>query len=268
MLHVPSLYQMLMNNPLFAKIDFSFNKVCISGASPFSREGIEALESYIGKGKLVEIYGMTEASPLISMNPFKGKKKPGSVGVPLQDTMVRIVDIESGTKDVSIGEAGEIIVQGPQVMKGYHNKPEETAHALRRLNGGTWLFTGDIARMDEEGFIYLVDRSKDMLNVGGFKVFSREVEEALYRHPDVEFCAIVGIPDPKRSDSEIVKAVIQLTKYAKAKRQEDVRDGIAEYCKENLAPYKNPKQIEFVEAMPLTAVGKVDKKALKQRAAY
>lgn len=267
MLHVPSLYQMLMNNPLFGKIDFSFNKVCISGASPFSKEGIESLETFIGKGKLVEIYGMTEASPLISMNPFRGKKKIGSVGLPLQDTMVRIVDIESGTRDVPVGEPGEIIVQGPQVMKGYHNKPEETVHALRRLNGGAWLYTGDIARMDEDGFIYLVDRSKDMLNVGGFKVFSREVEDALYRHPDVEFCAIVGIPDPKRPDSEIVKAVIQLTGEAKARRQEELRASIAEYCKENLAPYKNPKLIEFVEAMPLTSVGKVDKKALKQGAA-
>lgn len=264
MLHVPSLYQMLMNNPLFGTIDFSFNKVCISGASPFSKEGIEALESYVGKGKLVEIFGMTEASPLISMNPFKGKKKIGSVGVPLQDTMVRVVDIESGTKDVPIGEPGEIIVQGPQVMKGYHNKPDETANTLRKLNGGTWLYTGDIARMDEEGFIYLVDRSKDMLNVGGFKVFSREVEDTLYRYADIESCAIIGIPDPKRPDSEIVKAVIQLTKDAKAKKPEDVRGAIAEYCKENLAPYKNPKQIEFVDAMPLTSVGKVDKKALKK----
>ncbi len=266
MLHVPSLYQMLMNNPLFGRIDFSFNKVCISGASPFSKEAIRELESYVGGGKVVEIYGMTEASPLIAMNPFKGKKKIGSVGVPLQSTKVRLVELGTGTKDVPPGEAGEIIVQGPQVMKGYHNNPGETAHALRELDGSTWLYTGDIARMDEDGFLFLVDRSKDMIIVGGYKVFSREVEDALYRNKNVESCAVIGVPNPDRPDSEIVKAIIQLTGEAKAMAPETTRAEIADYCRENLAPYKNPKVFEFVDAIPLTSVGKVDKKALKKSA--
>ncbi len=266
MLHVPSLYQMLMNNPLFGNIDFAFNKVCISGASPFSREAIQRLESFVGRGKVVEIYGMTEASPLIAMNPFRGKKKIGSVGVPLQSTGIRIVDLETGKKDVPVGEPGEVIVRGPQVMKGYHNKPDETAHALREMDGKTWLYTGDIARMDEDGFIFLVDRSKDMIIVGGYKVFSREVEETLYRNRFVEACAVIGVPNPDRPDSEIVKAILQLTAEAKAMEQGKVRAEIADYCRENLAPYKNPKLIEIVNALPLTGVGKVDKKALKKRA--
>ena len=263
MLQVPSLYQMLMEDPAFAKIDFSTLNACISGASPFSKEGINALEAIVGKGKLVELYGMTEASPIITMNPLRGTKKIGSVGVPLQGTVVKLVDVETGKKEVALGEVGEIIVLGPQVMRGYHNKPEETDNTLREFQGAKWLYTGDVARMDEDGYFYIADRTKDMLIVGGYKVFSREVEEVLSEHPAVDSCAIVGIVNPDRPDSQIVKAVIQLTKDAQAKNQEQVNKDILEYCKENLAPYKVPKMIVFMEAIPLTAVGKVDKKALR-----
>jgi long-chain acyl-CoA synthetase len=263
MLQVPSLYQMLMEDPAFAKIDFSTLNGCISGASPFSKEAINALEAIVGKGKVVELYGMTESSPIITMNPLRGTKKIGSVGVPLQSTRVKLVDVETGKKEVALGEVGEIIVLGPQVMKGYHNKPEETDNTLRDFQGAKWLYTGDVARMDEDGYFYIADRTKDMLIVGGYKVFSREVEDVLSEHKAVELCAIVGITNPERPDSQIVKAVIQLTKEAQGKDQEEIKKQILEHCKEDLAPYKVPKIIEFMVAIPLTAVGKVDKKALR-----
>jgi acyl-CoA synthetase (AMP-forming)/AMP-acid ligase II len=263
MLHVPSLYQMLMDNPKFSKIDFSGCEVCISGAAPFSKEAMTALENIVGKGKIVEIFGMTEASPLISMNPLKGEKRLGSVGLPLQNTRVKIVDVETGTIEMPLREAGEIIVQGPQVMKGYHDKPEDTNVTLREFKNEKWLYTGDIGWMDEEGYLYLVDRAKDMLIVSGFKVFSREVEETLYQNGSVHLCAIIGIPNPKRSDSQIVKAFIQLTEEAKNKDHETIKKELLNHCQENLAAYKVPKIIEIIEAIPLTAVGKVDKKALR-----
>ncbi|MGD0854243.1 MAG: AMP-binding protein [Dehalococcoidia bacterium] len=264
MLMVPSLYQMLIDDPAFSMIDFSSCKACISGASPFSKEAINALEAIVGKGKVVELYGMTEASPIITMNPLNGKKKIGSVGIPLQSTQIKLVDVESGTREVAMGEVGEIIVHGPQVMKGYHNKPEETTNTLREFQGAKWLYTGDVASMDADGYFSIADRTKDMLIVSGYKVFSREVEEVLSEHKAVELCAIIGIKNPERPDSQIVKAVIQLSKDAQAKGQEEVKKEILEHCKENLAPYKIPKVIVFTDSLPLTAVGKVDKKVLRK----
>jgi acyl-CoA synthetase (AMP-forming)/AMP-acid ligase II len=263
MLHVPSLYQMLMDNPKFSGLDFSGCEVCISGASPFSKEGMTALENIVGKGKIVEIFGMTEASPLICMNPLKGEKRIGSVGLPVQNTRLKVVDVETGTREMPMREAGEIIVNGPQVMKGYHNKPEDTNHTLREYKNEKWLYTGDIGWMDEDGYFYLVDRAKDMLIVGGFKVFSREVEEILYQHGSVNLCAIIGIPNPKRPDSQIVKAFIQLTEDSLNKDRDQIKKELLNLCQENLSPYKVPKIIEIIDAIPLTAVGKVDKKALR-----
>ena len=263
MLHVPSLYQMLMDNPKFSKIDFSGCEVCVSGAAPFSKEAMTALEDIVGKGKIVEIFGMTEASPLICMNPLKGEKRICSVGLPLQNTRLKIVDVETGTKEMPLREAGEIIVQGPQVMKGYHNKPEDTDLTLREYKNEKWLYTGDIGWMDEDGYLYLVDRTKDMLIVGGFKVFSREVEEVLYQHEAVHLSAIIGLPNPKRPDSQIVKAFIQLTDESLNKDREILKKELLNHCQENLAPYKVPKIIEIIDVIPLTAVGKVDKKALR-----
>jgi len=261
--NVPTLYQMLLDDPGFKKLDFSPAKIFVSGAAPFAVESIRAFEAVVGQGKVVELYGMTETSPVITCNPVEGNKKIGSVGVPVSNTHVRIVDVETGTDIMPVGEPGEIIVRGPQVMKGYHNKPEETDHAMRDHDGKIWLHTGDVARMDEDGYFFIMDRSKDMLIVGGYKVFSREVEETLYQHKAVEFCAIVGKPDPKRPGSEIVKAVIQLSKDAQNQDADTLKDNIKTYCRENMAPYKVPKIIEFIDAIPLTAVGKVDKKALR-----
>ncbi len=261
--NVPTLYRMLLDDPKFRALDFSKVRACISGAAPFSPEAIRALEDVVGKGKVLEVYGMTETSPLITVNPYLGKKKVGSVGLPLPNTRVRIMDVETGTHDVPVGQEGELVVNGPQVMAGYHNKPDETAHAVREHDGLPWLHTGDVARMDDEGFVFIVDRAKDMLNVGGYKVFSREVEDTLYQHPAVSYCAIVGVKDPKRPESDIVKAVIQLNAENLSKDPEALKSDILEFSKKNMSPYKVPKIIEFTQAIPLTAVGKVDKKMLR-----
>ncbi|MBU0995721.1 MAG: AMP-binding protein [Proteobacteria bacterium] len=263
MANVPTLYQMLLDNPMFKTLDFSPLKACISGAAPFSVESIRAFETLVGKGKVLEVYGMTEASPILTMNPYKGIKKIGSVGIPVQNTKIKIVDLETGKKELKSGEEGELIANGPQVMKGYHKKPGESDHALRKFQDDVWLYTGDVAKMDEDGYITIVDRAKDMLIVGGYKVFSREVEETLYQHPAIEFCAIVGLPNTDREGSEIVKAVIQRTSDTKRKDAETLKADILNFCRENMAPYKVPKIIDFVDAIPLTAVGKVDKKALR-----
>ncbi len=261
--NVPTLYQMLLDDPGFTKLDYSPAKIFVSGAAPFAVESIRNFEAVVGTGKVVEVYGMTETSPIITGNPLEGKKKIGSVGVPVSNTHVRIVDVENGGEVMPVGESGELIVAGPQVMKGYHNKPEETDLVLREHDGRIWLHTGDVARMDEDGYFYIMDRSKDMLSVGGFKVFSREVEETLYHHAAVEVCAIIGEADPKRPGSEIVKVVIQLASGAKSDSPEAVKSDILTYCRENMSPYKVPRIIEFIDQMPLTAVGKVDKKALR-----
>ena len=222
MTNVPSLYQMLLETPEFKSLDFSSIKACISGAAPFSVEAIQAYEAVVGEGKVLELYGMTEASPVLTMNPHRGRKKIGSVGVPIQSTWLKIVDLESGTREMPFGESGEIIAHGPQIMKGYYNQPEETAHALRELDGRQWFYSGDIGKMDEDGYLYVVDRAKDMLIVGGFKVFSREAEETLYEHPAVDYCAFVGVPNPDRPDSQRVKAVIQLKAAYRTKSREEM----------------------------------------------
>jgi acyl-CoA synthetase (AMP-forming)/AMP-acid ligase II len=265
LVNVPSLYMILVEQPGFHKLDFSNLSFCISGASPFPAESIRQLEAVVGKGKVLEVYGMTETSPLVTMNPRFGLKKIGSVGIPMPSTRVRLVDLDTRSRPAPVGEEGELIVAGPQVMRAYLNKPEETGIALREHDGETWMHTGDIARMDEDGFFYIVDRAKDMLSVGGFKVFSREVEEKLYEHPAIELCAIIGLPNPKRPDSEIVKLVLQLSAAFKDRNPEQVKEDILSFSRENFAPYKAPKVIEIVDSIPLTPVGKVDKKALRSQ---
>ncbi|MEW6350473.1 MAG: AMP-binding protein [Thermodesulfobacteriota bacterium] len=263
LLNVPSLYMMLMEDPAFRKLDFSAARLWVSGASPFPAEAIRELEAIIGPGKVMEVYGMTEASPLITMNPLERLRKTGTVGVPIPSTRVRLVDLDQGTHQVPVGTEGELIASGPQVMKGYLNKPKETAYALREHDGEIWLHTGDIARMDQDGFFTIVDRSKDMLNVAGFKVFSREVEEKLYEHPAIEVCAIVGVPNPKRPGTEIVKLVVQPKAAFREQDTEKLKSDIIAFAREHFAPYKVPKLVEFTNALPMTPVGKVDKKALR-----
>lgn len=262
--NVPSLFLMLLSEPDFRKLDFSNLSYCLSGAAPFPVDKINELENIVGKNKMVEVWGMTETSPLITVNPIKKDKKIGSVGLPLPRTKFRIVDLETGTKEVPIGEEGELICCGPQVMKEYLNKPEETKKTIREIGGERWMYTGDVGKMDENGFVYVVDRAKDMLIVGGYKVFSSEVEDKLHKHPAIAMCAIIGLPNPERPDSEIVKLVIQKSEEYKDKPDGDVAEEIKTFAKKILAPYKVPKVYECVESIPLTSVGKIDKKSMRK----
>jgi len=263
--NVPTLYQLLLANPLFATIDFSSLKFALSAAAPFNVDSINKLESYVGKGKVVEVYGMTEG--MISLNPVFGKKKIGSVGLPGPNIKVKIVDTENGIKEMPIGEPGEVIVCGPNVTKGYLNNTEATKELIREIDGDKYLYTGDVARMDEDGFMFIVDRTKDMLLVGGYNVYSKQIEECIYEIPEVEFCAIVGVPNPEQAGNEIVKAVIQLKDVAKKGLNgngDALKEKITAHVRKNMTAYKVPKIVEFVDAIPLTAVGKVDKKVLRK----
>lgn len=260
--NVPTLYQMLYEHPEFKKIDFSGLKMAMSGAAPFPPEMIHQLEAIIGKGKLSEVYGMTETSPLLTSNP-PGRAKIGSVGIPAVGTEIKIVDVETGTREMPVGEPGELIACGPQVMKGYLALPEATAKTVREFEGKTWIYTGDVAKMDEEGYISICDRSKDMLIVGGYKVFSVEVEGKLAELDFIELSALIGRPDEKRPGNDIVHLYIQLKADARSQNQDELREQVLGFCRDQMAPYKVPKHVHFLDALPLTAVGKLDKKALR-----
>lgn len=260
--NVPTLYMMLTDSPEFRKIDFSRLRVALSGAAPFPLEAIRKLESVIGEKKLCEVYGMTESSPLLTSNPQQ-KLKTGSVGIPVVGTDVRIVDVETGTKEMPIGEPGEIIARGPQIMKGYLNLPEASAKTLREFDGHIYLYTGDVAFMDEDGYLTICDRSKDMLIVGGYKVFSVEVEGKLKELPFIELPALIGEKDPQRPGNDIVTLYVQLTAEGKARDPKELEAEILKFCRDNMAPYKVPKKVFFRDALPLTPVGKLDKKALR-----
>ncbi len=258
--NVPTLYQMLMANPKFKTLDHSRLERCLSGAAPFPEDSQKELEKIIGKGKLQEVYGMTETSPMISGNPAKGIKKLGTIGLPLLNTDIKLVDHSTG-RLVGVGEPGEICVKGPQVMIGYYKKEEETAAVIDQDG---YLHTGDVAIQDEDGYLRIVDRTKDMIIVGGFKVFSKRVEEILTAHPAIEMIATVGLPNPDRPGSEIVKAFISLySDYQSDLDEKALKEDIITFAKNKLAPYEVPKVIEFMEELPLTSVGKIDKKPLR-----
>jgi len=260
MANVPSLYQMLMTDPQFKQLDHSTLGTCISAAAPFPKESQAELESIIGEGKLLELYGMTETSPVSTMNPSKGKKKLGTVGMPILNVECRLTDPGSG-EEVPVGEPGEICVKGPLVMQGYYNKPEETAHAIDKDG---YMHTGDVAIMDEDGYLTIVDRTKDMIIVGGFKVFSSKVEDVLSKHPAIGILALIGEENPERPGSEIVKAYIQLDPaFSFDGNEEALKEDIKTFAREKVAPYEAPKIIEIIKEMPLTAVGKIDKKVLR-----
>jgi acyl-CoA synthetase (AMP-forming)/AMP-acid ligase II len=260
--NVPSLYLMLLQEPGFHKLDFSDLLFCISGAAPFSVEGIKQFENVVGEGKVIEVYGMTETCVLVTANPRLGTKKIGSVGLPLPSTKVKIVDLASGEQEVPLGEVGEIIATGPQIMREYHNRPGETSQVMRMHDGEVWMHTGDLGTMDEDGYVTIVDRAKDMISVSGYKVFPREVEEKLYEHPAIDLCAVIGVQNPERPETEMVKLVVQKSAAYQDKADGEVSKDIIAFSRENFASYKVPKIIEYRE-IPLTPAGKVDKKALK-----
>jgi acyl-CoA synthetase (AMP-forming)/AMP-acid ligase II len=257
--NVPTIYLELLKKSKFRSLNFSGLQWFLSGAAPFPPEYIKEFETVVGSGKLVEVLGMTETSPVHMSLPRYGKKKPGSVGIPLPDTEVKLVDPQTG-ETVSVGEPGELAVKGPQVFTlGYHNRPEETAHTLR--NG--WIFTGDICTMDEDGYFFVVDRLKDMVIVSGYKVFTRTVDDVLMAHPDVDMAATIGLPDPSRPGSEIVATAVVLK--ADVAENDDTRKKIIAYMREKVAAYKVPKKIEFMKELPLSAVGKVLKRQLREK---
>ena len=262
MVNVPSLYQMLMADPKFKELDHSTLGTCISAAAPFPKESQAELESIIGEGKLLELYGMTETSPVSTMNPSKGKKKLGTVGMPILNVECKLADPGTG-EEVPVGEPGEICIKGPLVMKGYYNRPEETSNAI---DPDGYMHTGDVAIMDQDGYLTIVDRTKDMIIVGGFKVFSSKVEDALSKHPAIGILALIGEDNPARPGSEIVKAYVQLDPaFSFDGNEEALKEEIRAFAKEKVAPYEVPKLIEIIEEMPLTAVGKIDKKVLRTK---
>ncbi|NVM46907.1 MAG: AMP-binding protein [Candidatus Lokiarchaeota archaeon] len=261
LVNVPSLYQILINFKKFKRLDHSKLRQCISAASPFPKESQEKLEAIVGEGKLLELYGMTELSPVATMNPSTGKKQLGKVGMPIQNVDLKLVDPEIG-EVVPLGEPGEICVKGPLVMQGYYQKPEETAKAIDKDG---YMHSGDVGIMDEDGYLRIVDRTKDMIIVGGFKVFSAKVEDSLSKHPAIGMVALVGIPNPDRPGSEIVKAFIQMDpEFEFDGNKESLKEDIISFAKENCAPYEVPKLIEISDELPLTVIGKVDKKVLRK----
>ena len=261
---VPTLTQLLMDDPLFRQIDFSSLKFFISGGAPISIELLNRLKTIVPEDRVVEIYGMTETTACSTMNPRYGTKKLGSVGVPVPNAKVKIVSTEDRITEVPVGESGEFIISGPMVMKEYLRNPEATRESTIEIDGDAYLLTGDVLRMDEDGYLYVTDRSKDMMLVGGYNVYSREIEDVLYEIEEIECCAVVGSPNPERQGSDLVTAVIQLRKGDEY-RKEDVMGKVSALCRAKLAPYKQPKIVKFTATIPVTSVGKVDKKAIRQQ---
>ena len=249
---VPTMYIGMLNHPDLKKTDMSCIKGAFSGSAPLPVEVIHDFEKATG-AVIVEGFGMTETTPVTHVNPFHGgARKVGSIGVPISDTLCRIVDLEDGVKDMPIGERGELIVKGPQIMKGYRGMPEETANTLK----DGWIYTGDIATMDEDGYFYIVDRKKDMIISGGFNVYPRDIDEVYYDHPKVQEACSIGIPDPKRGEN--VKLFIVLKEGETATQEEMI-----EFGKTKLAAFKLPTEVEFRKELPKTNVGKILRKQLK-----
>ncbi len=248
---VPTMYIGILNHPDIDKTDLTSIKGCFSGSAPLPVDVIREFEKKTG-AIIVEGYGLTESSPVTHVNPFRGQRKVGSIGIPIPDTECRVVDLNDGATDVPVGETGELLLKGPQVMRGYWNMPEETAATL--TDG--WLHTGDIAKMDDEGYFYIVDRKKDMIISGGYNVYPRDIEEVFYEHPKVQEACSIGIPHPRRG--EAVKVFVVLKKGEKATQEE-----LIAYCEGKLAKYKLPTEIEFRDELPKTNVGKILRKDLR-----
>ena len=256
---VPAMY--LAINQLKEVQQYNLNsiRVCVSGSAPLPLEVQTQFERLTG-AKVVEGYGLSEASPGTHVNPIYGQRKVGSIGLPLPDTEARIVDTETGERELPVGDAGELVIRGPQVMKGYWNAPEETAATLR----GGWLHTGDIARMDEDGYFFIVDRKKDLVIVGGLKVYPREIEEMLHGHPKVKEAAVAGVSHRVRGELLVAQVVL---KDGVADDPRAIRRELVEFLKERLAPYKVPRRIEIASALPKTAVGKVLRREIREAVA-
>ncbi|SFB11978.1 long-chain acyl-CoA synthetase [Lentibacillus halodurans] len=249
---VPTMYVAITNHPRADQYGIDSIRTCNSGSAPMPGEVMRTFESKTG-AKILEGYGLSESSPTTHCNPSFAERKPGSIGIGLPSTDYKIVDLVDGSNELPAGEAGEIIIKGPQVMKGYWNMPDETAETLR----DGWLHTGDIAYMDEEGFAYIIDRKKDLIIASGYNIYPRDVEEIMYEHPAIQEVVVVGVPDRYRG--ETVKAVAVL------KDGETVtEEALIDYCRKNMAVYKVPRIIEFRDELPKTNVGKILRRKIRE----
>jgi long-chain acyl-CoA synthetase len=247
----PAIYNGLLHVPEIGKRDLSSLRFLVSGSAPLSLDTMRRFKK-MTDAAIMEGYGLTETSPVTHLNPLKGISKLGSIGLPFPDTDSAIMDMETGEGPLPPGAEGEIAIRGPQVAKGYWQRPEETAATFR----DGWLFTGDIAYMDEEGYFFITDRKKDMVLVGGYNVYPREVDEVLFQHPDVKEAATVGVPH--KSHGEVLKAFIVPRDGAELKKSD-----IVAFCREKLASYKIPRRVVFMDDLPKTAIGKVKKNELR-----
>jgi len=251
---VPTMYLGILDHPDFDKADMSCFKFCGSGGGPLPVAVIAKMEKKTG-APLLEGYGMTEASPITHINPFDGVRKPGSVGIPIPGTRSLVVDLQDGMTPLAPGEVGEIVFQGPQIMKGYLNKPEETADALR----GGWMHSGDLGKMDEDGYFTIVDRKKDMICSGGYNVFPLEIERVYHEHPKVAEVAVIGVPHPTRVEQ--AKMIVVLKEGQSATEEEMI-----DFAKDKLAKYKWPTIVEFRTELPKSVIGKTLKHVLRAEA--
>jgi long-chain acyl-CoA synthetase len=247
----PRIYVAAASTPDLARYDLRSVEVFQSGSAPLPIDVQTRFEQQAGGGRVLEGYGLTEAAPVTHTTPRRGQRKLGSIGVPIPDVDAKIVDLETGARDLPVGETGELVVRGPNLMDGYYERADETKLALR----DGWLFTGDVARMDEDGYFYIVDRKKELIIVSGYNVYPRDVEEVLYAHPAVLEAAAIGIPDAKRG--EVVKAFVVLRPGASA-----TPDELRTHCGASLARFKIPAEIEFRAELPKSMVGKVLRRAL------
>jgi long-chain acyl-CoA synthetase len=252
---VPTMYIGILRHPRIDSLDLSCIKGCFSGSVPLPVEMINEFRARTG-ATISEGFGLSESCPVTHINPCMGRTKIGSIGLPLPDTDCRIVDLVDGSTDVAPGEAGELIVKGPQVMAGYWNRPDETAATLR----DGWLFTGDIATMDGEGYFYIVDRKKDMIISGGYNVYPREIDEVFFAHPKMMEACAIGVPHSTRGEQIKVFVVLKPGETATAAEMID-------FCRERLAAYKLPTMVAFCKELPKSTVGKVLRKDLRRMAA-
>ncbi|MBI2879130.1 MAG: long-chain fatty acid--CoA ligase [Candidatus Rokubacteria bacterium] len=252
---VPTMFIALLNAEESRRADYASLRACRTNAAPLPASVKAAFDELVGREVLIEGYGLTETSPLTHANPLH-RAKPGSIGIPIADTDATVVDLETG-RELPAGEAGELVIRGPQVMKGYWNRPEETDRAM----AGGWFHTGDVARMDDDGYFTIVDRKKDQINVAGFKVWPREVEEVLYGHPAVRLVAVIGVEDSYRG--EAVKACVVLKEEHRGRVSEAE---LAAFCQERLSSYKVPRIVEFRDELPVNAAGKMLRRLLRDEA--
>ncbi len=260
-LGVPAMFNAVVNHPdvKSGKVSMDSFVISTSGAAPLPPAVKRAYES-AGAYRLNEGYGMSETSAASHSNPLIGEARPNSVGMPLPDMDVRIVSLEDGETDVPIGEVGEIVMSGPNIMSGYHGMPTETANALREKDGKIWLYSGDIAYMDEDGYFYIVDRKKDMALIGGYNVYPTAVEKAIKDHPAVLEVAVAAVPHPEKVGQEALKAWVVLQPGESL-----TEEALIAHCEQYLAPYEIPRRWEFVDEIPKTAVGKTLRRELVQR---